>query len=137
MQELYRKLFKKKYILGNVTVRKDQMIVHITTKDDWATAEENGEYWAKSLKVEGFIHCSRPEQIVTTANRFFHGCSNLLILCIDRNKVKSQIRDESADNDIFPHIYGTLNTDAVVRVIPFVPNPDGSFSIPEELQGML
>jgi uncharacterized protein (DUF952 family) len=28
----------------------------------------------------------------------------------------------------FPHIYGPLNTDAVVTVRPLAPGPDGQFS---------
>lgn len=112
----------------------NNIILHITTKNDWQTAQEKNEYWAKSLETEGFIHCSRPEQLITTANRFFRGSSDLLVLCINRSKVKNEIRDENADNDVFPHIYGCLNLDAIIQAVPFPPQEDGTFVVPQELQ---
>ena len=67
------------------------MVLHITTYKDWEIAEEKGEYTAASLHTEGFIHCSTVKQTVDTANIFFKGRQDLILLCIDENKLVAQI----------------------------------------------
>jgi uncharacterized protein (DUF952 family) len=55
-----------------------------------------------------------------------------VILCIDADKVKAEIRYEKAENgEFFPHIYGELNVDAVYEVIGFEPGADGFFEFPQ------
>jgi uncharacterized protein (DUF952 family) len=43
------------------------MVLHLTTEDAWDSAQRTGELRAASLDVDGFIHFSTPEQIVTLA----------------------------------------------------------------------
>jgi uncharacterized protein (DUF952 family) len=102
-------------------------ILHITTRPDWQAALEAGEYRADSLDSEGFIHCSTSEQIAATANRFYVGQSDLLLLHIDPELLAAELRWEPADGQDFPHIYGPINLDAVVGVEAFDPNGQGVF----------
>jgi len=48
-------------------------------------------------------------------------------LRIDPARVTSEVRDEPSGGDVFPHIYGSLNLDAVVEVMVFAPGADGRF----------
>jgi uncharacterized protein (DUF952 family) len=105
-------------------------IVHVTTGAQWAAAQSAGAYRGDTLASEGFIHCSRPDQVAAVGARFFRGASGLLLLVIDRERVVVPVRDEGADGDLFPHIYGPLNLDAVTRVLPFEPRADGGFDAP-------
>src|SRR4051794_13490792 len=106
-------------------------IYHITSRDAWQQAQAAGSYRADTLSTEGFIHTSTGAQVARTANRFYHGRAGLVLLAIDPVQLSAELRYEAAsDSELFPHIYGPLNLDAVTAVRDFVPGPDGSFSFP-------
>jgi uncharacterized protein (DUF952 family) len=113
-------------------------IFHIVNKKEWLMAKENGVYRPQSLLKEGFIHCSRADQVLQVANSFFKGQENLIILRINVPLVASEIKTEAPLeapwSDIhYPHIYGELNLDAVETEVNFPVSVDGSFSIPDDL----
>jgi uncharacterized protein (DUF952 family) len=111
-----------------------RFIYHIATAGDWDQALADGEYTTSTrgttLAEQGFIHASTAEQVGPVANLFYQGLPDLLVLVIDPDRVRAEIRPEPVpDWDApFPHIYGPLNTDAVVMVRPLAPGPDGQFS---------
>jgi uncharacterized protein (DUF952 family) len=122
------------------------MILHITTPKEWEKAQINGEYTAPSLNSDGFIHCSTLKQAIDTANIFFKGQNGLILLCIDENKLKSEIKYENPTGggqhdpevgDLFPHVYGPINIPAVIKVVDFPLNEKGLFVIPEELKKLV
>jgi uncharacterized protein (DUF952 family) len=104
-------------------------IVHICLRKEWAESLKLGEYSAGSLALEGFIHCSRPEQVLRVANHYFPGTVDLVLLWIEVNKLKVELRWEPSDGEVFPHLYGPLNLEAVVAVVGFPPDPDGTFRV--------
>lgn len=106
------------------------MILHICDSVAWDEAQKTGEYHPPSLDVEGFIHASLPDQVLWVANRFYAGRNDLLLLWIDPQRVRPSIRYEPAEGTLFPHIYGSLNLDAVQAVRPFLPDADGVFRQP-------
>jgi uncharacterized protein (DUF952 family) len=106
-----------------------QPILHLCQRGDWETAQHHGDYQAGSLCVEGFIHCSAAEQILLVANQFYRSTPGLILLWIDCDRVKAEIKWESVGKEIFPHIYGSLNLDAVYCVKEFKPDPDGFYRV--------
>ncbi len=94
------------------------MIYHVTTYNFWQTALQKGYFKTPSLQSEGFIHTSKQQQVRGVLERYYQGTRHLLLLHIDENKVTSEIKWELAPsvNEEFPHIYGQLNLDAVVKV---------------------
>lgn len=103
-------------------------IYHITTQKQWEEASSIGVYSADTLSTEGFIHCSNQKQVIGTANRFYSGRSDLVLLEIDPRKLKPEIKMEGVPGgELFPHLYGELDTAAVVRVLPFQPDAEGIF----------
>lgn len=113
-------------------------IFHIVPREIWHQAKSEGIYQAESLQNEGFIHCSKADQILGVANSFFKGQDHLLLLRIDSTKVESEIKLEAPleapMSDIqFPHIYGPLNLSSVEKEFDFVAEEDGTFMLPEDL----
>ena len=94
-------------------------IYHVTTASEWNSAKQKGFYEAPSLKEEGFIHCSQDHQVAGVLDRYFTGKDGLVKLVIDTDKLNSRfVFDWSpSSQDTFPHIYGPINTDAVIEVI--------------------
>ena len=93
------------------------LIFHLTYKEAWAAAKPTGEYAAASLLEEGFIHCSKDiPQLLKVAARLFPGETGLMVLDVDLDKLRPPLKHEpSRSGEIYPHIYGMLNADAVVR----------------------
>jgi uncharacterized protein (DUF952 family) len=109
-------------------------ILHITSADRWTKAKNLGSYRSDTLATEGFIHCSTLTQVIGSANRFFKGLQDLVILVIDRDRVTAKVLDEGTDPfNLFPHIYGELNIDAVTRVVDLETDTDGLFTMPKDL----
>ena len=104
------------------------MLYHITSQSQWQHAQQLGDYQPSSLQSEGFIHCSTRRQVLLTANRFFNNQTDLVLLGIDPNLVEATIRDDAADDDFFPHIYGPLNLNAVLYVWELIPDACGTFT---------
>lgn len=109
-------------------------VFHIVPRSEFAVALESGAYEADSLQREGFIHCSTRAQVLRTAARFFGGRPGLVLLCIEVERLGSQLRYEAADGELFPHCYGPIPLDVIPAVIDFPCRPDGSFELPEELE---
>jgi uncharacterized protein (DUF952 family) len=114
------------------------LIFHIVTRAEWQVAVERGLYEPSSLMTEGFIHCSTLDQVVDTANRFFRGGQELMLLSINAERVTAPVRFErpidasDALRDVlFPHIYGALNLNAVTQTVDFEADDKHEFRLPE------
>lgn len=116
------------------------MIFHITSRADWDEAQKRAGYRAEGLTAEGFIHCSTLSQVLPVADNFYRGQSGLVLLVIEPTLLASALKWEQpsggtpppgvAKGDRFPHIYGPINLDAVVKVVDLASKPDGTFDLP-------
>ena len=92
------------------------LIYHIVLPDAW-TAFESGLYRAASLETEGFIHCSFAEQLDGVIERYYSGANKIIVLEIESDALMSRmLKEPSTGNEIYPHIYGPINRDAIVGV---------------------
>jgi glutathione S-transferase len=118
-------------------VRDAAPIYHLALAADWASARDgDGQYRVstigRTLDDVGFIHCSFARQVRGVADAFYRDRSDVVLLTIDRSKVRAPIREDhvEAANDAFPHIYGPLDVDAVVAVEPLARRLDGTLALP-------
>ena len=100
------------------------MIYHITTAADWLRQADSPVYEAASLATEGFIHLSTAGQVAGVLERYYQNVPNLLLLHIDPARLTSELKYEVSTNaDLFPHLYGSLNKSALVRVEQLTTKP--------------
>jgi uncharacterized protein (DUF952 family) len=128
------------------------MICHLVGQADWAAGADG--YRPASLAAEGFVHFSTPTQALATANRYYRGRTDLLLLVVDPTRLSSPLRYEppappsaapapsaatavptapgpapaATAGQLFPHLYGPIDAAAVVAAHPFPADPDGGFS---------
>jgi uncharacterized protein (DUF952 family) len=120
--------------MGNPSTRRVShhvtAIYHLASRQDWNTALTTGIYEVPSLAAEGFIHASCSDQVVASANRHYGGHRDLVLLVIDEDAVDPKVirEDTSGRGELYPHIYGQLNTAAVTDALDFMPDDDGTFA---------
>jgi len=89
-------------------------IFHIVLPVDW-DAFDGDEYAAASLADEGFIHCSYEHQLDNVIGRYYAGAEELVILELETEQLGTKLVEEpSTGGEIYPHIYGPINRDAIV-----------------------
>lgn len=82
--------------------------------DVWANFDTD-LYRAASLESEGFIHCSFTEQLDAVIKRYYANETDIVVLEIESDKLMSRVLNEpSTNNEVYPHIYGPINRDAIV-----------------------
>ena len=116
-----------------------EFILHATPRTEWAAAQQQGAYTADSLAGDGFIHCSTEKQILRVANTIFTGQHGLVLLVIAPQRLTSELRWEPGvdlASELFPHIYGPLNLDAVVSAPAFEPDSAGRFTCLPPIPGI-
>jgi glutathione S-transferase len=108
---------------GGRMARDESPLYHLALAEDWAAAAPSGSYrvstLGRSLDEVGFIHCSFAHQVQQTFDRFYRGRDDVVLLEIDPSRLGVPVVVEALDGDeAFPHLYGPLDVDAVVRVTP-------------------
>ncbi len=105
-------------------------LFHIATVSDWDAAQASGRYTTstrgRTLAEEGFIHASRADQWQGVHDRFYADVNEpLVLLVIDPDLLSAPVVDEQVPGsaETFPHVYGAIETAAVVRVLPIGTTP--------------
>ena len=112
-------------------------IIHCIKKSIWDEIQNQNSYTTSMLDDEGFIHCSDVETFHLVADFMFKDDKEtLVLLCIDTSKIQAEVVWEDLYNAgiDFPHIYGPLNLDSVIAVLPFLRDKDGKFVLNDELK---
>ena len=81
------------------------------------------------------MHCSQLGMLESVANGLYLGQKNMIVLVIDKDKISAPLIYEDCyeTGHAFPHIYGTITPDVVIKEIDFPCNENGEFTLPSEL----
>ncbi len=102
-------------------------LFHIATVADWEEARASGRYTTstrgRTLAEEGYIHASRGDQWQGVRERWYADVTEpLVLLVIDPDLLASPVVEEEVPGgEVFPHVYGPINPDAVVQTIALEP----------------
>jgi len=110
-------------------------LVHLAERGRWEAARSGQSYLPAEFGADGFIHLSALHQVLTPANRFYKGRTDLVALVVDAHLIANALVWEPGTGTLewFPHLYGALGTDAVLHSVDFLPDANGSFLLPAEL----
>ena len=110
-----------------------RFIYHMCRQVEWAAAEAAGTYRGSSQDIgDGFIHFSTAEQIRESARKHRAGQADLVLVTVDPSHLGAALKWEpSRGGALFPHLYGALPPDAVVRVEPLPLGSDGVHRFPK------
>ena len=114
---------------------KPRYAFHYTPADYYAKFAPGEDYTPPEFAQEGFIHSTDgAENMANVANAIYkEDPRDFLALYIDKTRVKSPIKYEDP-GEIYPHIYGPLNADAIVDKRPALRGPDGTFLLMPEIE---
>lgn len=109
------------------------VIYKICSAAEWRAAEREGAFRGSAVDLrDGFIHFSAADQAAETAAKHFAGQADLLLIHIDADKLGDALKWEvSRGGALFPHLYGDLRMDAVIRAEPLPLGPDGRHVFPK------
>lgn len=96
------------------------LLIHVAQAAEIDQASKAGSYHCQSIEDEGFIHCCKPEQLAGVLERYYSGVTGLMLMHIDSELLQSKLVYENTvgGEELFPHIYGVINMDAVVKITP-------------------
>jgi uncharacterized protein (DUF952 family) len=111
-------------------------VYKIVPKSLWQNAKENGVFAGASIDLEdGFIHFSTREQLRETADKHFHGQSDLMLIAVDAAALGSQlIYEVSRGGALFPHLYAPLEFNAVLSEQELPLDDTGRHIFPESVK---
>jgi uncharacterized protein (DUF952 family) len=116
------------YYPDSIDARNAGITYHLVPADVWQNTRNLPSYTPEAYEEDGFIHCTNGiDQMIQVANWFYTGDPRqFVLLVLDVPRITSEIRYDDPERT-FPHIYGPLNTDAVVGVLNVNRAPDGRF----------
>lgn len=105
------------------------MLYHLADAAQWAQQYPSGSYQPESFTQEGFIHCASRQQLEGVAQRYYCNTRGLIVLVIDPQALHASVVAENTTGgeELFPHVYGVINCDAVVATLLCQVTAQGQF----------
>ena len=111
------------------------MVYKLVRDVEWAKAQKEGVFGGSPDDLrDGFLHFSAAHQLRATAEKHFAGEAGLVLLTVNPAAVGEKLRWEvSRGGEKFPHFYGALKLDAILRVDHLTRDARGRLLFPREI----
>ncbi len=112
-----------------------QRIYKICPRSEWQAAVEAGRFRGSAVDLaDGYIHFSTADQVGETAAKHFRGQTDLLLIAVDALALGDALKWEpSRGGDLFPHLYGPLETRHALGLVLLELDAEGIPRMPEDL----
>jgi uncharacterized protein (DUF952 family) len=110
----------------------DAVAYKVLTDGQMATLEHDGRFGGAPIDLaDGYIHLSTAEQLTETVDKHFAGQNDLHIAAVDLEALGDDVKWEKSRGDqLFPHLYGVLELEAILAYGPLEREPDGMVKLP-------
>lgn len=114
-------------------------ILHLVPSAEFRALADSAPYRPRQFDADGFIHCTvEADVLLGIANNFYKNVpGEFIVLVIDPARVTAPVKFEPPipppppgsplAAHLFPHIYGSLNREAIVETRTAVRAEDGTF----------
>jgi uncharacterized protein (DUF952 family) len=104
---------------------------HMVPKKYFDSLDSAQDYLPAQFNRDGFIHCTDGEFMVSgiAYNIYKKLDDELLVLFIDKDKLESKWQYDDSEK-LYPHIYGPLNRNAVIKIIKMIRDRRGDWIFP-------
>jgi uncharacterized protein (DUF952 family) len=107
-----------------------QVTYHLVPRAEWEATDPGQPYVPAAFASDGFVHCTDgAQEVAATANRYYSGVADLLVLSLDVTRLDAPVRYEDPKR-IYPHVYGPIPRAAVADVQPMRRGADGAWAPP-------
>ena len=103
-------------------------IYKILPKTEWEAARAAGVFAGSAVDLaDGFIHFSGHDTAQRTAELYFKGQSDLMLLTVEADDLGEALKWEaSRGGALFPHLFRALKVDEVIAERPLDLDADGA-----------
>lgn len=100
--------------------------------DEWTAWRESGVFTGSPVDIaDGYIHLSARAQVRETAAKWFSDADPAILVMVDLPSLGYTVKwEESRGGALFPHVYGTISSDAVAGNSKLRLGPDGVHVFP-------
>lgn len=119
-------------------------LYHLVPKESWSATRAAGKaYYPPTYEQDGFIHLTKEARLLLgVANHFYTDIpGEYVVLALDPAKLTHEVKFEAAapvgdkgadgvpekEAVLFPHLFGTIDFDAVVAEVPVARDESGRF----------
>jgi uncharacterized protein (DUF952 family) len=111
------------------------IVYKICTRKIWQEAVAKGHFAGATIDLtDGFIHLSTAAQAPVTAVLFFKTGDDLVLVGFDDRHLENLTYEPSRGGELFPHVYGMIDTKLALSVDELVRQTDGSLRFPDGFQ---